>query len=150
MGLAENYLCAGQLMIELLAGGVPELAAVEGSRSIKDILEGVVPTPAVLVVYQGDDIKPGDGYSAGYGEAQLVDQKWFIELIVHNHEDFTTGTGQLVEAGELMAKIMRVLAGHKLSSEHGELQRVNSSAQVQHSEGYSYYPMTYVTEVVTQ
>lgn len=145
--LANNYFSAEQLIVERLRAEVPELAFVDGSRSVQEVVERAVPTPAALVLFGGDTLNASD--SAGWGAIQVVDQRWLLELVIANDWAAESGTGERLEAGYLISKIIKTLAGWRPSQEHEEMRRTQASNPV-YDNGEGYYQLAFLTEVVTQ
>jgi len=145
----DNYLSAEGLIISRIQSAVPGLNFVGGSRSIKELTDRLIGTPAVIVVFAGDNIKEAPGQSADNGTVQVITQRWHIELVINNHTDFVAGTGERAEAGAFLAQIISALAGWAPSTQHREMKRVQSPMPV-YVDGYGYFPLTFQTELVTQ
>lgn len=148
MNFADNDLAAVDLIIAILADEMPELT-VGGAESLRDVQERTVVTPAVLVLFDNEELKTGPGYVAANGAAQMAVQKIHVELVIDNHEDMTGGAGARQEAGVLRAKIRKILSGRDIGPGFDNLVRVNSPKAL-HEPGRSYYPMTFTTLVIYQ
>lgn len=145
--LAENYLLAEQLIIDRLRDQVPELAFIDGSRSVQEVVSRAVPTPAALVLFGGDTVKASD--SGAMGAIQVVDQKWLIELVVRDDWAIESGSGERLQAGFLISKVIKALAGWYPSNEHREMRRTQAAIPV-YEQGEGFYQLAFLTEVVTQ
>lgn len=150
MTFNDNYFIAGTLIQQRLREQVPGLAFVDGSRSIKEIIDRTCATPAAVVVYDGDIIKDAPGQSADLGRVQVVQQRWHIELLVHNHSSFVSGEGEREEAGQLLSQIINALSGWAPSNEHKAMRRIQAPLPTHTNDGYGYYPIKFITEIVTQ
>lgn len=143
--LANNYLCAEPALIERLRVEVPELAFVDGSRSVNEVVNRAVPTPAALVLFGGDTIKE----SADWGATQVVHQRWVIELVVKDDWAVESGQGERLAAGLLISKVLKALAGWNPTDEHREMYRAQAAAPVNPGSGEGYYQLAFMTEIIT-
>ena len=149
MDATDNDLAAVDLIIEILRNEMPELEYVGGAESLHEIESRTVLTPAVLVLFDNEELKQSPGYVADEGGVQLAVQKIHLELVVTNHEDMVTGDGLRQEAGVLRAKVRKLLSGRTLGPGFDPLIRTNSPKAL-HEPGRSYYPLTFTTTVVYQ
>lgn len=146
--MIADYLAPWDLIMERLRDQVPELQAVLSAPDLAAIREDQQRTPNAQVMYDGDDVASGDGASAGRGAAQVVYQRYLVYLCVRNVRDPGRLAGAFGEAGPLVSKIIKALAGWQPSSDFRPLRRTSAGKPL-YSPGYVYFPVGFSTQLIT-
>jgi hypothetical protein len=137
----DNYLSAEQLIIDRLEAqidGVHVLSAAD----LSGVDERSQVTPAVHVVYDGDDL----GDRAGDGAAQIVRQRWLTVVATRNVRAIGSGKAAREDAGTVILQALAALAGWQPSEEHGQMVRIPGPRPA-YRDGYLYVPITWHTAI---
>jgi hypothetical protein len=137
----ENYLSAEQLIIDRLEAqidGVHVLSAAD----LSGVDETRQVTPAVHVIYNGDDL----GDRAGDGADQIVRQRWLTVVATRNVRNISDGKAAREDAGKIVLEVLDALAGWQPDGEHGNLVRIAGPSPAYRT-GYLYIPLAWHTAV---
>lgn len=125
-----NKELTGQLRAVL---GVPELAAVAQSNQV---------TPAVYVIYLGDQV------GQQTGNAQPVAQLWGVVLAVYYADANNTGEGARRIAGPLLGKLLAALVNWKPRTDLAPLKRVETNTAAEYDNGFGYFPLVFASTFI--
>lgn len=143
-----DYLYLEQLIIDRIrnevdglveVAGIPDLASVEAERQ---------KTPAVYVIYLGDDTSTGPQHQGGRGAVQTVTQNWAVVLTVYYADARGTGEGARRLAGPLLGALLRSLSGWVPDGATAPMKRAPQQAPVAYANGYFYYPLVFQASFV--
>lgn len=110
--MLNDWLEPESLLIDRLKKEVgPWVRDVLGARELASIGEAQQPSPALHVIYQGEQPSTAEG---GHGAARIVTQQWLVVLAVESARDLTNGAGERITVGQLMSKVIVALSGHQL------------------------------------
>lgn len=143
----DNYLAAEQLIIDRLKAAFSALPALAGVHVLSAAdLDGVEEarqlTPAVHVIYDGDDL----GDSAGDGVDHIVRQRYLTVVVTRNVRGIKTGKAAREDAGVIVLATLGALGGWQPSSEHGEVVRIPGPRPTYRT-GHQYIPIAWHTAV---
>ena len=116
-----------------------ELARVEEKGQI---------TPALHVLYYGDQVQEGQGNVAEKGKKQKVEQQWMVVVAVNHATQINPATEMNQQAGQIISQVLTQLAGWRASTDHGELHRINGPIPDRRA-GFAYYPLVFKSAIVT-
>ena len=126
--IPDNYLAVEPLMIARLeqelgraveaVGGV-----VEYERALADPDS---PRPAAFVLYAGDRAAEN---VAGQGRALRLTQLWQVGLLLRPEIDDQNGRASMAQAGRLIARVLKALAGHRFAPGFMPVRRVQDRGQ---------------------
>jgi hypothetical protein len=140
-----NFMAIEPLIIERLRVAVPELRAVYTAREADAVLTRREVSPAAHVIYGGFQI--AEVMHAGL--AARLNQVWLIVITATSAKGGSTGAGPREIAGPLMIAVMQALLGWKPGTGFGRL-LLTGSPQARHLEGFSYFPLTFTSQVIVQ
>lgn len=144
--LITNYFDAEPAIIERISTQVPELKSVLSPFSIGDMVEASQPSPAVHVIYGGDNVT---GNEAGNGARRIVEQLWLIVLAIRTPKAQLQNTTEIRSiAGELIPKIINALQGWSPTEWMRPLVRVNGPA-AGYSSSFAYFPFMFEGRIIT-
>ncbi|MEO5341068.1 MAG: hypothetical protein H7837_11235 [Magnetococcus sp. MYC-9] len=139
-----NDLFAAQgLLIDRLSSQLPALRLVKGVRELATLHERPGTTPAAYVLYDGQDMR------MGAGQAQVVDQRWLVVLVVRSRRELApvpAEGGERQEAGPLLIQLCRALLGWKPDAEHGPL-ALAQGPNPTFRDGFGFYTLRFVTRL---
>lgn len=78
-------------------------------------------TPGLLVSYAGDTAAEGAGRQLGGGSKIMFEQRWAVSVIVKDAASQIAGQAGLDEAGPIIAKMIKTLAGLSLVNQGSRL-----------------------------
>lgn len=133
-----NYLRIEALLRARIEASVAGLKAVLGAADLAGVSEAAQITPAVHVLYDGDEVVTRGGDSV----AVAVNQRWLVVVAVRNVRNQATGDAARAEAGELIWEVLRAVQGWQPAADLGPLARVNGPAPAYIS-GFAYFPLAF-------
>ncbi|MEO5352699.1 MAG: hypothetical protein H7835_05730 [Magnetococcus sp. XQGC-1] len=135
-----NDLFAAQtVLVQQLTAQVPGLRLVQAVREQAALQERPGITPAAYVLYDGQELR------MHADQAQVVDQKWLVVLLLRHVRDIPgTGGSDRQEAGPLLIHICRALLGWRPGAEYGPLSLVNTPTP-SFRDGFGHYALRFVT-----
>lgn len=145
---AFDYLYLEPLIIERVRESVPGLADVAGIPDLASVDEARQVTPAVYVVYLGDDVGGGAQHQGSRGAIQTVTQNWAVVLSVHYADATGSGEGARKEAGPLLGALLQALSGWLPDGATAPMKRAPQQAPVAYANGYFYYPLVFQASFV--
>lgn len=139
----ENYLEAEQFIIDRLDG----LAANPHILAATDAPARGKLSPALHVLYAGDQIpgSPDSGTDDGY--AQVVTQQWMVIVAVRDVQDMQGGTGVRATAGPLIADVLGRLSGWEPGPGFTPMRRVQAPGP-RYVDGFGFFPLMFVTQLL--
>lgn len=145
--MSADHFAVGKAIVERLRSAMSELRQVRLAASMQEIADWQPSSPAVWVVWDGDQIMD----SAGRGQAQIVRQRWIVALIVRSAADAATGGGVIEAAGPLLSKLIELLMGWLPASPVGArpLERIEAP-RPGYGAGYGYFPVAFVAAIPLQ
>ncbi|MFW5920923.1 MAG: phage tail terminator protein [Polyangiales bacterium] len=146
-----DYLAAEGLLVERLREElttVPERHVLT-APDLAEVDEQQQFTPAVHVIYAGDEVVESDDARAGDGGEQIVRQRWYTVAAVRNVREPRAGAGAREAAGEILAEILPTLAGWVPGAGYGPLVR-RQAPEAAYSHGYFYVPLLWSTTIATE
>lgn len=144
--LIINYFDAEAAIIGRIRAQVPELKDVLSPFSVGDMVEASQPSPAVHVIYGGDNVT---GNEAGNGARRIIDQRWLIVLAVRTPKAQLQNTTEIrILAGELIPKIINALQGWAATEWMRPLVRVNGPS-AGYSSSFAYFPFMFEGRILT-
>ncbi len=142
-----NDLFAAQpLIIAQLTEQVSGLRLVHGIRELAALQERPGTTPAAYVLYDGQEVR------MQADQAQVVDQKWLIVLVIrHVRETMPpqARSGERQDAGPLLIHICRALLGWQPGAEYGPLSLL-TAPNPSFRDGLGFYSLRFMTRTVIQ
>jgi len=144
--LITNYFDAEAAIMQRISAQMPELKSVLSPFSIGDMVEASQPSPAVHVIYGGDNVT---GNEAGQGARRIVEQRWLIVLAIRTPKAQLQNTTEIRSlAGELIPKIINALQGWAPTEWMRPLVRVNGPA-AGYSSSFAYFPFMFEGRILT-
>lgn len=135
----DDYFAAEALILRRIAAELPDLRVVDGGRSLSEIQGRRSVSPAVYVLYDGQEAL------MGAQQAQVVAQKWVVVTMVRNARAW--GTGERGEAGLLMVRLCQALLGWQPGPDHGPLTMATAPGPLFQG-GVGFYPLRFITRIV--
>lgn len=126
----QDHLAVGQEIFEALQAAFPKDSGVfilHWADPRTDKLPAQF-TPAVIVAYGYDAPLDGRDQQLGRGAKLMCDQEWRVAVVVKDAASQSAGTASLDEAGPIIAKVIKTLAGRPVANETSTLQWRGSSA----------------------
>lgn len=130
-----------QPICDRIRAQVPALKAVLPAWDLASVVERSQVTPAVFVVYDGEDVADQVG-----GKKVLESQRFIVVLAVRNAADTLGGSGAAEDARAIRAAIYAALSGWVPSPEHRPLTRARSSVRPHYTPGFAYLPTAFETK----
>lgn len=137
-----DYLALEPLIIERIDDTVAGLKVVTGVPDLAAVGAGQQVTPAVYVIYLGD--QPGEQQ----GNAQVVTQLWAAVLTVYYADADGSGEGARRIAGPLLGRLLPALAGWKPRKDITPLKRVATTTPAEYADGFGYFPLVFAASFV--
>lgn len=109
----QDHLAVGQEIFEALQAAFPKDSGVfilHWADPRTDKLPAQF-TPAVIVAYGYDAPLDGRDQQLGRGVKLMCDQEWRVAVVVKDAASQSAGTASLDEAGPIIAKVIKTLAG---------------------------------------
>jgi hypothetical protein len=126
--ITDDYFAAEGVLANHLSN-VEGIKRVYKSREISDVTEGSQGTPAIHLIYYGDQLPD----TSNGGSLMQIKQIWLVILAIK-----TVQKGQ----GELLTNVIQSLAGKTIDG-MGTWLRVNSPVRPSFTKGFSYYPLAF-------
>lgn len=139
----NDYFAAEALILERLSSQIPAFRLVQGARDFAGVLEQTGVSPAIHLVYDGQEVR------MGAGSAQAVDQLWLVVVAVKNVREATNGLGERQEAGPLLIQTCQALLGWRPGEDHGPMRMVSASG-ASFAQGVAFFPLRFSTRVMLQ
>lgn len=143
----DDYLAAESAIVAQLKDRVANVHILSAAELAGVPQKGQV-TPAVHVIYGGDQV-PTASADRGYsGKPQKVLQKWLAVIAVRNAGSQVTGEKQREQAGPIISQVIAALAGFEAGKGFGPMMRINAPAPA-YNGTFAYFPLQFTTEVYT-
>lgn len=120
---------------------VPGLKAVLPAWDLASVVERSQATPAVFVVYDGEDVVD----QVSNGRKVMESQRFIVVLAVRNAKDALGGTGAAEDAQALRAAIYQALCGWVPGTEHRPLTRARTNYRPHYTPTFAYLPTAFET-----
>ena len=146
--MIDNYLKIEGLLKEKLRDCVSDAKAVYSVSDLAAIQEKAQVTPALHVLYSGDQLPGADGNQTGTGRGQMVFQRWMVVIAVRNVRDVQGGEGVRESAGALISSVIKAVQGWNPSCEFRNFKRVSAPTPVFNA-GFGYFPLAFEIQLVT-
>jgi len=134
-------------LIAHIGDTVGSLKKVLGAADLAGVQERQQVTPAVHVIYQGDDVPTGQHDRGYFGSPQVVHQRWLVAVAVRNVRGIREGTAMREEAGPILAQVITALEAWQPPAPWRPMKRAPSPPPW-YSNGFGYFPLLFTTEVV--
>lgn len=145
--ILKDYFEAEKAIVCRLKQEIPELKEVYTPFSLSDMVESSQASPAIHVIYSGDNVKSPE---AGQGSAKMIGQKWMVVLAVRNAKSQLQNTTEIRNlAGELIPKLLSALQGWKPTEASRPLVRVAGSPPPGYSSSFAYFPFMFESTIIT-
>ena len=145
MSGVTDHLMAEPLLIARIEDQVPDLRAVLSAADLAGVKAASQVTPAVHVLYGGDDVPTREGDRGWTGKPQKILQRWMAVVAVRNARTQRTGAAAREDAGPLLSQLIGALAGFQLDPALGPLKRI-PAPQPAYDAGFAYFPTLWTTE----
>lgn len=146
--MLDNYLEAEGLIIARIKAEVSGLKAVLPAADLAGVAENAQPSPAVHVIYAGDQVPGSDNQRSTSGALQKVTQQWYAVVAVRNARTQTSGAAARETAGPIITQVLAALAGWQPADAFKPLKRVNAPPPKTIGT-FAYFPLLFTTEVYT-
>ncbi len=105
-----NYLAVEQPTLERLRDAVSSVPPrnIMKAADLAGVTVKSQVTPALYLIYAGDQVQPGDDGRSTYGDAQVVTQNWIVVVAVKHARG---GEEAHAEAGEIISEVISALSG---------------------------------------
>lgn len=143
-----DYLFLEPLLVERVRAEVPGLALVGGVPDLASVADRQQLSPAVYLIYLGDDLATGHAAQGGQGRVQTVTQLWAAVLALYCADPSGEGSGARREAGPLLGRLLKALTGWAPRVDVAPLTRRQGPAEVAYADGYFYYPLVFQASFV--
>ncbi len=149
---ATDYLVAEGLILARLEAELADLSSSAGLKvlsaaDLAGVAEGAQHTPAVHVIYMGDQVPGGDAVDEG--NYHLIRQRWMAVVAVRNARSQRTGQAARDAAGPILSRVIQVLSGWRPGQGLGPLRRVSAPAPAFTPGGFAYFPLQFEITLVT-
>ncbi|MBF0445038.1 MAG: hypothetical protein HQL68_05570 [Magnetococcales bacterium] len=134
----SNYFAAESLILNQLQSLGNDFKLISTGRSLKELFNHPGPTPALYLIYDGQEP------FMGAGQEQVIDQQWLLVVVVRCARETTAGAFERLEAGPLINKLFTTLLGWQPHNEFGPLTLKTAPGSV-YNNGYGYYPVCFST-----
>ena len=149
MPINSDYFSLEPLLIQRLKdAAIPGVRMVYSSAELAKVDEKMQITPALHVLFHGDNVLEGQGKQAEKGKKQAVSQQWMVVVAVNNATQTNPATEMNKQAGQIISQVLTQLAGWRPDQDHGELHRINGPGPDRRA-GFAYYPLVFKSTVVT-
>lgn len=143
--LALEDLLVSRVRDELAADSLVPERNVFTAADLADVEERQQQTPAVHVIYAGDELVGGGDAEGG---AQVLAQRWYTVVAVRNVRDTRGGAGVRTVAGPILARLIRALSDWTPGPGYTALIR-RQGPEAAYSAGFAYYPLLWSSNIVT-
>ncbi|MBF0193483.1 MAG: hypothetical protein HQL71_02955 [Magnetococcales bacterium] len=134
----NNYFAAEALILNQLKNLENEFKLISTTRSLKELINHPSPTPALFLIYDGQE-----PFMAA-GKEQVVDQQWLLVIVVRCARQTAAGAYERLEAGPLINTIATALIGWQPNNDFGPLALTTAPGPV-YNNGYGYYQVRFST-----
>lgn len=148
MAAVTDHLMAEPLLIERVKSQVNGLRAVLSAADLAGVTAAQQLTPAVHVLYMGDQVPTGEGDRGWTGRPQKIIQQWMAVVAVRNARTQRTGAAAREDAGPLLSQLIAALAGFQLADELQPLKRI-AAPKPAYDASWAYFPTQWTTEFFT-
>lgn len=145
--MVDDYLFVGEALANHLKDAMPALKGIYTNADLKDVAEARQITPAVHIVYVGDDIGETPKDRGTQGAIQVVTQNWAVVLAVYHADPGNSGQGARREIGPLISALIRSLVKYQPKGCTMPLAR-GSPIQPYYSNGFAYFPIVFKAQFV--
>lgn len=143
-----DYLFLEPLLVERVRAEVPGLARVGGVPDLAAVADRQQASPAVYLIYLGDELAAGPQAQGGQGRVQTVKQLWAAVLALYCADASGEGEGARREAGPLLGQLLQALTGWTPRADVTPLTRRQGPAEMAYADGYFYYPLVFQASFV--
>lgn len=143
-----DYLFLEPLLVERVRAEVPGLAKVGGVPDLATVAGQQQLSPAVYLIYLGDDLSDGPPAQGGRGQVQTVTQLWAAVLALYCADSNGEGVTARREAGPLLGQLLKALTGWIPRADVAPLTRRQGPAEAAYADGYFYYPLVFQASFV--
>lgn len=119
------------------------------SADLAGLQESAQITPAIHVLYDGDELMAGEGAQAEQGAVQLIRQRWLVVVTVRNARAIQSGAGARSDAGPLITAALQAVSGWRAGEDYGPLERAVGAPAPLYTAGYAYFPLLFTTVIET-
>lgn len=147
MALTDHLAVEG-LLIARIGAQVQGLRAVLSAADLAGVSQTQQVTPAVHVLYAGDQVPTGEGARGWTGTPQKINQHWMAVVAVRNARTQRSGEAARSDAGPLLSQLIAALAGYTLGPDFGPLMRV-PAPQPAYDASWAYFPTQWTVEFYT-
>lgn len=145
--LIVDYFSVETDIVERIKASMPELKSVLTPFNLEDMQESSQNTPAVHVIYAGDNITQN---SVGQGASRVITQKWLIVLAVRYSGSQLQKTSEIrSNAGQLIPKLLGCLQGWKPNESSRPLVRSAGAPPPGYSAAFAYFPFMFESVIIT-
>ena len=138
-----NYFNAEAAIIERLKELLPQVKVLT-PFSIGDMIESSQPSPAIHVIYGGDQVAG----ESNNGTKSVIDQRWMIVLAVRTPKAQLQHTADIrTMAGEIVPTLLKALQGWQPIPEMRKLVRVNGPP-AGYSSSFAYFPFLFEGQLI--
>ncbi|MEO5332857.1 MAG: hypothetical protein H7839_12610 [Magnetococcus sp. YQC-5] len=137
----NDYFEAEELILERLGTEIPTLRLVQGARDISGVQSQTGTTPALHVIYDGQETR------MGAGNLSAVDQLWMTVIAVRNRRDASNGRGERQEAGPLLLQTCQALLGWCPGTSFGAMKMATAPAPV-FTHDLALFPLRFATRLI--
>lgn len=138
--MIADYLGAEPALLARVSA-IPGIHSVLSAADLSDLAETAQRTPAVHVLYMGDEVNEGR-------LAQVVKQRWMIVLAVRHARD-KSGSHARETAGPLLSALLDSLQGWRPTEWHEAMVRINAPEPA-YTPGYAYFPLQFEALMTTK
>jgi len=131
-----------QPICDRIRAQVPALKAVLPAWDLASVVERSQVTPAVFVVYDGEDVAD----QVSNGKTVLESQRFVIVLAVRNASDTLGGSGAAEDAMAIRTAIYAALSGWVPGPAHRPMTRARSGYRPHYTPGFAYLPVAFETK----
>ncbi len=112
MHVRDDHLALEEPIVTRLREEIEELKTVTTAAELEDVANmRQRPTPAAIVIYDGDDVLQQPDATVGRGAHDVVLQRWLVVLAIQNVRDQRHGSAMRRDGGPLIRRVMDALRG---------------------------------------
>lgn len=145
MSVADHLMLEPLIIDRLSAELGNTVRQVASAADLAGVTEGSQISPAIHVLYAGDQIPTGEGARGQFGVPQQVEQRWNVVVAVRNARTQRSGAAARNEAGPLLAAVCRALAGWQPDAAFTAFRRRNAPPPA-YTGTFGYFPTQWTTE----
>ncbi|GEK71596.1 MULTISPECIES: phage tail terminator protein [Halomonas] len=144
--MISDYLAAEQAIIDRLTARLPEVA-IQSAPDLAGVVEDRQVTPAVIVLYAGDQVPGGD--AVDQGDYHRIRQRWMTVVSVRSARGQRSGEGVREAAGPLLTQVIQALGGWRPAKGLGRMVRESAPRPAFTRGGYGYFPLQWGIDLLT-